>query len=123
MNQGRRARKPRKPCANLGGLRALACVVGASRILFALGRDTGPAMLATTTRAGAPAVALTGDAAGSLLTLLLVLHEDLATQAVAVSLGYGADPIIAAYARHLRLGAAQGRCRSTARPGHPPMTG
>ena len=76
---------------------ALACVVGASRILFAVGRDTGPTMLTTTTRAGAPAVALIGVAAGSLVTLLLVLHEDLATQAVAVSLGYGADLIIAAY--------------------------
>jgi len=48
---------------------ALGCVLGASRILFALGRDTGPKMLTVTTRAGAPAVALIGVAMGSLVTL------------------------------------------------------
>jgi hypothetical protein len=35
--------------------------------------------------------------AGSLLTLLLVIKEPLATRAVAVSITYGADLIIAAY--------------------------
>jgi amino acid transporter len=38
---------------------SLACVVGASRILFALGRDAGPVMLRRTSRAtGAPVGAL-----------------------------------------------------------------
>jgi len=76
---------------------ALACVVGASRILFALGRDTGPAMLRRTTRAGAPSVALLWVGAGSLLTLLLFIGEDFAIRAVGISLGYGADLIIVAY--------------------------
>ena len=76
---------------------ALACVVGASRILFALGRDTGPAMLSRTTRAGAPGVALLWVGAGSLLTLLLFIRDESATRAVGISLGYGADLIIVAY--------------------------
>jgi amino acid transporter len=77
---------------------ALACAVGASRILFALGRDTGPGMLRRTSRlTGAPVGALIWVGAGSLLTLLLFIAEPVATRAVAVSLAYGADLIIAAY--------------------------
>ena len=71
---------------------SLACVVGASRILFALGRDAGPGMLRRTSRAtGAPV------GAGSLVTMLLFIKEPLATRAVAVSLSYGADLVIVAY--------------------------
>ena len=77
---------------------SLACAVGASRILFALGRDAGPTMLARTSRrTGAPLGALIWVGAGSLLMLLLFIKEPLATRAVAVSLSYGADLIIAAY--------------------------
>ena len=77
---------------------SLACAVGASRILFALGRDTGPAMLRRTSGlTGAPVGALIWVGAGSLLTLLLFIAEPLATRAVALSLAYGADLIIAAY--------------------------
>lgn len=77
---------------------ALACAVGASRILFALGRDTGPGMLRRTSRAtGAPVGALIWVGAGSLLTMLIFIKEPLATRAVAISLTYGADLIIAAY--------------------------
>ena len=64
---------------------ALACVVGASRILFALGRDTGPAVLRPTSRrTGAPVGALIWVGAGSLLTLLLFVKEPLATRARSV---------------------------------------
>jgi amino acid transporter len=77
---------------------SLACVVGASRMLFALGRDAGPVMLARTSRrTGAPLGALIWVGAGSLLTLLLFVKEPLATRAVAISLSYGADLIITAY--------------------------
>jgi hypothetical protein len=77
---------------------SLACAVGASRILFALGCDAGPVMLRRTSRiTGAPAGALIWVGAGSLLTLLLFIHEPLATRAVALSLTYGADLIIVAY--------------------------
>lgn len=77
---------------------SLACVVGASRILFALGRDAGPVMLRRTSRTtGAPVGALIWVGAGSLLTLLLFIKEPLATRAVAISLTYGADLIIVAY--------------------------
>ena len=77
---------------------SLACAVGASRILFALGRDVGPGMLRRTSRlTGAPVGALIWVGAGSLLTLLLFIAEPLATRAVALSLAYGADLIIAAY--------------------------
>jgi amino acid transporter len=77
---------------------ALACAVGASRILFALGRDAGPAMLSRTSRrTGSPAGALIWVGAGSLVTMLLFIKEPLATRAVAISLTYGADLIIAAY--------------------------
>jgi amino acid transporter len=66
---------------------ALACAVGASRILFALGRDAGPEMLRRTSRrTGAPVGALTWVGAGSLLTMLLFITEPLATRAVAISL-------------------------------------
>jgi len=88
---------------NFGGVvsafgASLACAVGASRILFALGRDAGPVMLRRTSRrTGAPAGALIWVGAGSLLTLLLFIHEPLATRAVALSLSYGADLIIVAY--------------------------
>ena len=77
---------------------ALACVVGASRILFALGRDTGPAVLRPTSRrTGAPVGALIWVGAGSLLTLLLFVKEPLATRAYTISVSYGADLIIVAY--------------------------
>jgi amino acid transporter len=77
---------------------ALACAVGASRILFALGRDAGPGMLRRTSRVtGAPEGALVWVAAGSLLTLLLFIKEPQASRAVAVSFAYGADLIIVAY--------------------------
>jgi amino acid transporter len=77
---------------------ALACAVGASRILFALGRDTGPVMLRRTSRhTGAPVGALIWVGAGSLLTLLLFIKEPLATRAVALSFSYGSDLIIVAY--------------------------
>src|SRR6516164_10015705 len=88
---------------NFGGVvsafgAALACAVGASRIMFALGRDTGPGMLRRTSRlTGAPVGALIWVGAGSLLTMLLFIAEPLATRAVALSLAYGADLIIAAY--------------------------
>ena len=77
---------------------SLACVVGASRILFALGRDAGPVMLRRTSRTtGAPVGALIWVGTGSLLTLLLFIKEPLATRAVAISVTYGADLIIVAY--------------------------
>jgi amino acid transporter len=77
---------------------ALACAVGASRILFALGRDAGPAMLHRTSRiTGAPVGALICVGAGSLLTLLVVITEPLATRAVAIGLTYAADLNIAIY--------------------------
>jgi amino acid transporter len=77
---------------------SLACAVGASRILFALGRDTGPVMLRRTShRTGAPVGALIWVGAGSLAMLLVVFKEPLATRAVAISLTYGADLIIVAY--------------------------
>jgi amino acid transporter len=77
---------------------ALACAIGASRILFALGRDAGPGMLRRTSRrTGAPVGALTWVGAGGLLTLLLVIAEPHATRAVSISFAYGADLIIAAY--------------------------
>jgi amino acid transporter len=76
---------------------ALACAVGASRILFALGRDAGPVMLRRTSSAtGAPVGALIWVGAGSPLMMLLFIAEPLATRAVAISLTYGADLIIAA---------------------------
>jgi len=76
----------------------LACVVAASRMLFALGRDTGPGMLRRTSRlTGAPVGALIWVGAGSLFPLLVVSKERLATRAVAISLAYGADLIVAAY--------------------------
>jgi amino acid transporter len=77
---------------------SLACVVAASRMLFALGRDAGPTMLRRTSRrTGAPVGALIWVGAGSLLMLLLFIKEPLATRAVAISLTYGADLIIVAY--------------------------
>jgi amino acid transporter len=77
---------------------SLACAVGASRILFALGRDAGPVMLRRTSRTtGAPVGALIWVGAGSLLMMLLFIKEPLATRAFAVSLTYGADLIIVAY--------------------------
>ncbi len=88
---------------NFGGVvsafgASLACAVGASRILFALGRDTGPVMLRrTSSLTGSPVGALIWVGAGSLLTLLLFIAEPMATRAVAVSLTYGSDLIIAAY--------------------------
>ena len=46
---------------------------------------------------GAPVGALIWVGAGSLLTMLLFIAEPLATRAVALSLAYGSDLIIAAY--------------------------
>ena len=88
---------------NFGGVvsafgASLACAVGASRILFALGRDAGPVSCAGPAAGrGAPAGALIWVGVGSLLTLLLFIHEPLATRAVALSLTYGSDLIIVAY--------------------------
>lgn len=76
---------------------ALACVVAASRILFALGRDAGPAALRRTSRAGAPSAALVFVGAASLVMLLLFITEGSVTTAVAVSLTYPADLILVAY--------------------------
>ena len=77
---------------------ALACAVGASRILFALGRDAGPVVLRRTSRiTGAPVGALIWVGAGSLLTLLLFIKEPLATRAVTIVATYASDLIIAAY--------------------------
>ena len=77
---------------------SLACAVAASRILFALGRDTGPGMLRRASRlTGAPVGALIWVGAGSVLTLLTVIREPLVTRAAAISLTYGADLIIVAY--------------------------
>ena len=77
---------------------ALALAVGASRILFAHGRDAGPVMLRRTSRAtGAPVGALIWVGAGSLLTLLLFITESLATRAVTIIETYASDLLIAAY--------------------------
>jgi hypothetical protein len=66
--------------------------------MFTLGRDAGPGMLhRTSRRTGAPVGALIWVGAGSLLTLLVVIKEPLATRAVTIGLTYGADLIIAAY--------------------------
>jgi len=66
------------------------CVVAGRDAQLAVDRfDLGPD--------GAPAGALIWVGAGSLLTLLLFIHEPLATRAVALSLTYGADLIIVAY--------------------------
>ena len=58
----------------------------------------GPSCCARTSRlTGAPVGALIWVGAGSVLTLLLFITEPLATRAVALSLAYGSDLIIAAY--------------------------
>jgi amino acid transporter len=75
----------------------LACVLGASRILFALGRDAGPPVLRRTTRAGAPSAALVCIGVASLVVLLTVIGEEVVTQAVAVSVAYAADLIVVVY--------------------------
>jgi len=51
----------------------------------------------TSRRTGAPVGALIWVGAGSLLTMLLFIAEPLETRAVAISLSYGVDLIIAAY--------------------------
>ncbi len=78
---------------------ALALVVGASRMVFALGRDgVGPRLLRhTSARTGAPTGAVALVALVSFAVLCAFLWEPLATTAVAVILTYGADLIIAAY--------------------------
>lgn len=78
---------------------ALASASGASRILFALGRDGfGPRMLRRTSlRTGSPVGALGVVAAASLAFLVPFLWEPAAGRAVAVVLTYGADLVIAAY--------------------------
>jgi amino acid transporter len=77
---------------------ALACAVGSSRILFALGRDAGPAVLRRTSRiTGAPVGALIWVGAGSLLALLLFIKEPLGTRAVTIIDTYASDLIIAVY--------------------------
>jgi amino acid transporter len=76
----------------------IACAVGASRILFALGRDAGPVMLRRTSRrTGAPVGALIWVGAGGLVLLLVVIKEPLATRAVATGGTFAADLTIAAY--------------------------
>lgn len=78
---------------------ALACANGASRMLFALGRDGfGPKMLArTSARTGSPVGALSFVAVVSFGFLVFFLWEPAATRAVAIILTYGADLVIAAY--------------------------
>ena len=78
---------------------ALALVVGASRMVFALGRDgVGPSWLKRTSeRTGAPTGAVALVAVVSFALLVSFLWERQATTAVAVILTYGADLIIAAY--------------------------
>lgn len=78
---------------------ALALMVGASRLLFALGRDDfGPQVLKrTSVSTGAPNGAIGVVALVSFLLLFGFLWERQATTAVAVILTYGADLIIAAY--------------------------
>ena len=71
--------------------------IGASRILFTLGRDAGPGILHRNSHVPAPPWALIWVGAGSLFTLLVVIKEPLATRTVTISLTYGADLIIAAY--------------------------
>jgi amino acid transporter len=78
---------------------ALALMVGASRMIFALGRDGfGPKILKrTSVTTGAPTGAVGLVAVVSFLLLLSFLWEPQATTAVAVILTYGADLIIVAY--------------------------
>jgi amino acid transporter len=78
---------------------ALALMVGASRMIFALGRDGfGPRYLKRTSVAtGAPTGALALVALVSFALLASFLFESQATTAVALILTYGADLIIAAY--------------------------
>ncbi|HUX03418.1 MAG TPA: APC family permease [Acidimicrobiales bacterium] len=78
---------------------ALALMVGASRMIFALGRDGfGPRVLKRTSAAtGAPTGAIGLVAIVSFVLLFSFLWERQATTAVAVILTYGADLIIAAY--------------------------
>ena len=78
---------------------ALALVVGASRMVFALGRDgVGPRFLRRTSdRTGAPTGAVALVAAVSFALLFSFLWERQVTTAVAVILTYGADLIIVAY--------------------------
>jgi len=78
---------------------ALALMVGASRMIFALGRDGfGPRILKrTSTTSGAPTGAIGLVATVSFVLLFGFLWEPQATTAVAVILTYGADLIIAAY--------------------------
>ena len=85
---------------------ALALMVGASRIIFALARDGfGPKMLRRTSpTTGAPTGAVGLVAVVSFVLLASFLWERQATTAVAVILTYGADLIIAAYT--LAVGAA-----------------
>jgi amino acid transporter len=78
---------------------ALACVIAASRMLFALSRDGfGPKALQRTGRtSGAPIGALAAVGGVSFLMLLGFLWEKVANTAVADILTYGADLIIVAY--------------------------
>lgn len=78
---------------------ALACAVGASRMLFALGRDGfGPSILKrTSVRTGSPVGALIFVGGVSLAWLLAFITESDPLTAVGIILTYGADLIIAAY--------------------------
>ncbi len=78
---------------------ALALVIGASRMLFALGRDGfGPRFLSrTSVVTGSPVGALATVVVASVAVLVAFLREPLATSAVGVILTYGADLIVAAY--------------------------
>ncbi|GMA64233.1 hypothetical protein GCM10025859_46730 [Alicyclobacillus fastidiosus] len=77
---------------------ALACVNGATRMMFALGRDgVGPKVLSRVSkRTGSPVGALVVVSIVSLAFLVGFLH-DKATDAVGIILTYGADLILAAY--------------------------
>ena len=78
---------------------ALALMVGASRMVFALGRDGVASRVLTRTSAatGAPTGAIFVVSAASLALLVAFLWQAQATTAVAEILTYGADLIIAAY--------------------------
>jgi amino acid transporter len=80
----------------------LACVSAAARLLFALGRETGPSAAAgvltrTWRRYSSPAGALTVAGAASVAALLAFGFEHAATRAATLIIQYGAYLILAAY--------------------------
>ncbi|HEX9033178.1 MAG TPA: APC family permease [Streptosporangiaceae bacterium] len=77
----------------------LACLNAASRLLFALGRDTGrgATFLTRVSRRGAPSGALTVVAAATVAGLVAFAAEPTATRAATLIIQYGAYLILAAY--------------------------